>query len=136
MLMGLVALAAIQNSEDESTAGGRTRSAVSALYQADAGVEIALNRVRQTPPDLSPIDVSFANGDGVESRTRSEANAQPLAFAGTGAPPDGYALASGGGGGYFSEIYQVNLTALRGAQAVAEVEAKIGALAVGGGGYC
>ncbi len=129
MLVGLAAISSIQSSEDESTAGGRSRSAVAALYQADAGIALAFNRVQQTPPNIDPIDLDLGYGRSVQSRARADTGAQPLAEAGTGLPPDGYQIADGSGDGYYSILYLVNVTALNGTQAVAEIEAMVGALA-------
>ena len=130
MLVGLVAVSAMQNSEDESTAGSRTRSAVSALYLADAGIEVALLHIQELPPDSSPITVDLGDGLTVQSRGRDDDTAQELAWAGTGVAPDGYAV-----GEYYSNLFQVNMTALQGTRAVAEVEAKLGSFAVGGSGH-
>lgn len=135
MLVGLVAISSLQNSENESTAGGRTRSAVSSLYEADAGVEIALNRLRQTPLPADfdrPIDFDLGGGHSVQSRPRGEDDPQSIAYVGEGQTKDGMGLRSGftGGGTTYSAVYQVNMTAVHGSRQVAEVEARLSTFAV------
>lgn len=135
MLVGIIGISAIQNSENEATAGGRTRRSVRALYAAEAGIQLATIRLSQIPPDLSPIDETLGTGRIVQSRTRSDTGAQPLAYSGSGPPPEGYELASGGGSGFSTDLYQINITASADSSSTAEIEAKLGLLGVGGGGY-
>ena len=142
MLVGAIGVAALNNSENEAMAGGRTRGASRALYAADAGIQLALARLSESPPNLAPIDIDYGRGGFVQSRTRSQTAAQPLGFAGSGAgadgssaPPEGYALPSGSGGAFSTDVYQINITASADGTAVAEVEARLGVAGPGGGGY-
>ena len=135
MLVGLVAVSSLQNSEDESTAGGRTRSAVSSLYEADAGVEIAINRLSQTPLPADfdrPINFDLGGNHSVQSKTRGDTAPQNIKYAGNGQASDGMQLQSGmsGGGTTYSAVYQVNMTAVHGTRSVAEVEARLSTFAV------
>ena len=102
---------------------------------AEAGIQLATTRLSEVPPNLSPIDVVFGGGKIVQSRTRTDTAAQPLAYAGSGPPPEGYGLASGGGAGFSTDLYQVNITASADSTSQAEIEARLGLLGVGGGGY-
>lgn len=135
MLVGLVAVSSLQNSEDESTAGGRTRSAVRSLYEADSGIQIAMNRLTQIPLPADfdrPINFNLGGDHSVQSKTWGDATPQNIKFAGNGQTRDGMQLMSGlsGGGTTFSAVYQVNMTAVHGTRSVAEVEARLSTFAV------
>ena len=131
-LVSMVALAGIQNSENESVAGGRSRSTLRMLHAADAGIEYAAARVAKN--NFAPFSIDLGDGRTVESRRRSEGSAQSLSEAGLGLPPEGFALPSGGGTtGYVTNVYQVNITATSSDGSVVELESKMGILSIGGG---
>ena len=62
MLVSMLAFSALQHSEQEATSGARSRSSLRTIYAADAGIELALSRLTQSPPDLSAFSVGLANG--------------------------------------------------------------------------
>ena len=133
-LVSMVALTGIQNSENEATASGRSRSTMRVLYAADAGIELASSRLAQMPPDLTAFDIDLGGGRRAQSRTRTDTSTQPLSYSGIGPPPEGYALHSGGGStGYATDVYQVNVTATSNTGSIVEVESKMGILSDGGG---
>ena len=128
LLVGAVAVAAIHHSGEESAAGGRTRATMRNLYAADSGIEIALTRLAQNPPNLTAFSEDLQGGRTVESRTHAEVAPVPLSRTGFGPPPEGYELDS-----YFNEIYRVNVTATAQNAVSAEVEAKLARLQAGSG---
>ncbi len=124
VLVSMLALAAMTQSERESTGSARSRSSTRAFYAADAGVELALSRLKQSPPDLSAFDVDLADGANVQSRSRAEATPHSLDQVGTGETPEGYAVNVGSGAGYSNRVYLVNVTSSAGGSTI-EVEAKL-----------
>jgi hypothetical protein len=134
MLVGMLAVTAIYSSERESVGGARSRSTARTFYAADAGIQLALSRLAQTPPDLTSFDVDLAEEANVQSRTREQAAPQPIEQVGVGAPPEGYSLNVGSGGGYVSRVYRVNATARAGGSTV-ELEAKLSRTEPEAGGY-
>lgn len=124
MLVGMLAVTAIYSAERESVGGARSRSIARTFYAADAGIQLALSHLAQTPPDLNAFDVDLAGGSNVQSRTREQLAPQPLEQVGIGAPPEGYALNVGAGAGYVSRIYRAHATAT-GAGSTVELEAKL-----------
>ncbi len=139
LLMGVMAIAAIEFSGQELAAGGRSRSSAKTLSGADAGIQFALHRLSQLPPDLTPFTVTLPNGVTVQSRRRDEGAPQPIEDLGTvGAPTraDGHMINIGGGGPSFSNnFFLVNVTATDAAGATAELQVKAGGLTAGSGGY-
>jgi hypothetical protein len=135
LMVGAVAIAAISNSGQEATASARMRASLRALYTADAGAELATSRLAQFPPNLVPFDIDLGDGRNVQSRPRSQTTPQPLALAGTGPPPDGYGLPGSGGSAFLTDLYMVNVTSTTPEGSVAEIEAKLGLLVPGSGGY-
>ena len=87
----------------------------------------------QTPPDLEPIDLS-AGPMNVQSRTRSDSTAQPLAQVGLGPVPEGFELNVGSSNGATNRLYVILMTSAAG-NARVELEAKLGNLEVGGNVY-
>ena len=122
MLIGVIAIDAIGQSETESTASGRSRSTIRTMHAADAGIQIAISRLTQSPPNVDPISLTFA-GRSVESRTRTVTGAQDLAFAGVSEAPEGYSINLGES--YVTESYEVTITATSVDGSIAEVESKI-----------
>jgi Tfp pilus assembly protein PilX len=123
VLVSMLTLGAINHSEQESTGGSRSRSGTRAFYGADAGVELALSRLSQSPPNLNSFDIDLA-GTNVQSRSRSESTPQNLDQVGLGETPEGETLNAGAGAGYTNRVYLVNVTASSGGSTI-EVEAKL-----------
>ena len=125
VLLILLAVGAIEISEQEMKAGGRSRAAGNILYAAEAGVDFALNRLRP-PRDLSAFSFTVEGDITVQSRSRDDSSAQPIATGGIGQPPDGYSINVGSG--FVNETFQVNVTAGGVAKPSAEIEVKVGLL--------
>jgi hypothetical protein len=128
-LMSALAVAALSRSGAEMASSGATRATTRALYAADSGIQIASARLSRA--DTTPIDITLPNGWLLQSRRRSETAPQTLSRSGNaGAPPEGYAL-----GGYSSEFYVVNITAVALGGGTSVLEAKFGRLSSSTGGY-
>ena len=125
LLVGMLALTSIKDSEQESTASARSRASSRTLYAADAGIQLALSRLVQNPPNLTAFDVDLADGANVQSRTRTETVAAPIAPVGTGSGKEGYGLGVGSGATSKSTVYEVNVTATYANAAAAELEARL-----------
>ena len=123
MLMGAIAIAAIEYSGEEWMAGGRSRASAQAFYAADAGIQLALNHLAQTPLDADPIDVTLPNGLTVQSRTRDDAAAQAIPQIGSSGAPEGYSLNIGAG--FSGQVYLVNMTASRPDGTTSQIEMKV-----------
>jgi len=131
-LMSALAVAALNRSGAEMASSGATRASARALYAADAGIQIAMARLSQEPPNTNPIDVTLPNGWVLQSRRRSETTPQSVSRDGDfGAPPEGYSLDEG----YMTEFYVVNITATALGGGTSALEAKFGRLAAITGGY-
>jgi hypothetical protein len=127
-LVSMVALAGLQNSENESTAGGRSRAVQNMIYAADSGIEYAASRVARK--NFTGFSLDLGNGLTVESRRRTESAPSALGDAGVGPPPDGYDVTA-----YSTSVFLVNVTATSSTGSVVELESKMGTLSDGGGGY-
>ncbi len=132
-LIAAIAMTSIRHSGEEAAGSGRTRAAMRALYAADAGIQFAINRIAQSPPQLDAFDITVPGNRQVQSRTRSDAGPLPIAQTGTGAPPEGYSINVGSG--YVNELFRVNVTAEGQDLGVAQLEAKMARLTAGGGSY-
>lgn len=130
VIVASLAMSAIQTSEQEMRASGRSRSTSSSLYAAEAGVDFAINRLLP-PRDLSAFSFTLPNGTPVQSRTRSDSTPQPISQGGLGKPPSGYSMNIGSG--FVSETFQVNVTAGGANMPTTEVEAKLGLIAPNSG---
>jgi hypothetical protein len=124
VLISMLSLAALDSASQENTAGARSRSTTRSLHVADAGVQLALSRLSQSPPDLTAFDIDLTDGANVQSRTRSETTPQDLGQAGIGEAEEGYAVNVGVGAGFVHRVYRLNVTATAGGS-TAEVEAKL-----------
>ena len=124
VLVSMLTVTAINHTQQESTGGARSRSGTRAFYGADAGVELALSRLSQTPPNLNAFDVDLTGGTNIQSRTRTETAPQPLDQVGLGETPEGYSLNQGSGAGYTNRVYRINVTSSSGGSTI-EVEAKL-----------
>lgn len=123
------ALSAVDFTEQESRASGQSRATMRSLYAADAGIQLAISRV--ATQDFSAFSFNLADGTNVESRSRSDAAAQPLADGLAGGVPDG--MGFGVGIGYQLMVYPMNVTAAGRNDLTSELEAKVGIL--DGAGY-
>lgn len=132
MLVGAVAVAAINQAGEESSAGGRARATVRNFYAADAGIQIARARLAANPPNTAPFSIPLEGGRTVESRRRSDATPQPLIRDGFGPPPEGYALNSDSP--FLNEVFLINITSTTPGGTTSEIEAKILRLQAGNGG--
>ena len=124
MLVGMLAVTSIYNSEQESVGGARARSTSRTFYAADAGIQLALTRLAESPPDLTSFDIDLADGANVQSRSRQEATPVELKQVGLGKPPEGYGVNVGSSAGYINRIFLVRTTATSGGSTV-ELEAKL-----------
>ena len=134
MLVSMLAFSAMKHSEQEATSGARSRSTMRTIYAADAGIELALSRLTQSPPDLSPFDVGLADGANLQSRTRTQSTPQALGQAGIGEPQEGYSLNIGAGVGHVSRVFLVTVTATAGGS-TAELEARLSRSSADSTGY-
>jgi Tfp pilus assembly protein PilX len=134
MLVSMLAFSAMQHSEQEATSGARSRSTMRTIYAADAGIELALSRLTQSPPNLSAFNVGLADGANFQSRTRTQGSPQLLAQAGIGEPEEGYSLNVGAGVSHVSRVFLVNVTATAGGS-TAELEARLARSAADSAGY-
>ena len=132
MLIGVIAIAAIGHSGGESASAARARNTTRSIHAADAGIQLAINRVRQNPPRMDAVDI-IIDGRSVQSRRRSVSGAQPIAQVGTGAPPEGYS--ANVGAGYVSKLFLVPVTAASPDGGVSEIEAKMARLSASGASY-
>ena len=132
LLAGLLVLTSLSHTGEESIAGARARSTARALHAADGGMQMALSRVTQTPPNTGPIDFSVGSF-GVQSRTRAQGSAQNIDSLGAGLPPEGYGINTGSG--YVSELFLVDMTSLGPTGSTAELQAKLYRFAGTSGGY-
>jgi Tfp pilus assembly protein PilX len=89
VVVGALAFTSIRHSEQEKTAGARSRSTTRTFYAADAGIQLAMSRLGQDPADLSSFDVPLADGANVQSRTRSELVPQDISPIGLGETAEG-----------------------------------------------
>jgi hypothetical protein len=132
LMVGAVAVAAIERAGEESTAGGRSRATVRNFYAADAGIQLARMRLSANPPNLDPFSIVLEGGRRVESRRRAEGAPQPLTRDGFGPPPDGFSLNSDSP--FLNEVYLINITSTTPGGTTTEIEAKVLRLAAGSGG--
>jgi hypothetical protein len=124
VLVALLALASIRNAEEESTGGARSLSNAKAFHAADAGIQLALTRLMQSPPNLNPIDVALTSAN-VQSRRREQSSAQALEQIGSGGGAvEGYSLNVGAGVGLVQRVFVVNSTSTASGSTV-ELEAKL-----------
>lgn len=129
ILISGVGISAIDRASQEALGGGRSRATTRSLYAADAGIEIALSHLSDSPPLLDPLDLPVGVFT-VQSRTRSESTPQQIEDGGFGPPPDGYEINVGSG--YFNELYVLTVTAASPAGSSSEIEAKLAKLTSGG----
>lgn len=134
LMVAMIGINALEHSQEESTSGGRSRNASHTLHVADAGVQLGIARLAQTPPNLNAFSVNL-DGATVESRTRTQGSPQNLEQEAMSSPPDGFAINVGSDSSFAGRVYQVNVTATSGTGAVAEIEARFSRLESGGSTY-
>lgn len=132
LLVGVLVLTSIGHSGDESVAGARARSTSRALHAADGGMQLALTRIAQVPPNTNPIAITISNLS-VQSRTRADATPQNLDSLGAGPAPEGYSVNVGSG--YVSQLFLVDMTSLGPTGSTAELQAKLYSFNGMSGGY-
>ena len=124
-IMSFLALSGLRNSDREALTASRSRNTTRTLAAADAGLQLALGRLAQSPPDLNAFDVDLADGANVQSRGRSDTAPQDLKEVGSSqSGQEGYGMAIGGSIGGINRIYLVATTATTGGSTV-ELEAKL-----------
>lgn len=131
VLVSGVAIAAMHNSREEMMAGGRSRSVITSLFAAEAGVQFAERRLLP-PRDLSAFSISVGSMT-VESRERDVGSPQALSSGGIGKPPSGYSINIGAG--FVNEVFEVHSTAADARLPTTELEVRLGLLVPNVGGY-
>jgi hypothetical protein len=121
----LLAIGAIDFTEQELRAGGQSRAVGNSLYAAEAGVQFATNRLLP-PRDLSAFTFNLTDGTTVQSRSRDDGAPQDIGVGGLGSPPPGYSVNIGAG--FVNETFRVNVTAGATSKPTTEVEVKLGLL--------
>ena len=104
-----ISMVSIMNSGEEAAGSGRSRVAVRAFHAADAGIQFAVNRIAQNPPNLDSFSITLPGNRQVQSRARSDTAPVPITQAGIAAPPAGYSITVGSGWVY--ELFRVDVTA-------------------------
>lgn len=130
LLVAGVAIAAMNNSQEEMVAGGRSRSVITSLFAAEAGIQFAEARILP-PRDLTAFSINVG-GTTVESRERDDGSPQSIASGGIGKPPPGYSINIGAG--YVNQIFEVHSTAENARLPTTELEVRLGLLTPNSGG--
>jgi hypothetical protein len=130
LLISAIGLAAIDHSGTEAARVGIARTRARSLYAADAGVQAAINQLRQGTPVLTGFEYPLS-GAIVRSGPRTASAPQPIEPSGTGAPPEGYAIEVGGSG-FVNQLYRIRTTGRSDGGAVRELEAKVSRLGASG----
>ncbi len=134
MLVSLLSFTSIRNSEQESSSSARSRATARTLHAGDAGLQLALARLTQAPPDLEAFDIDLPENANVQSRTRVETTPQDLEQAGLGETPEGFGINLDAGVTLVSRVYRVTVTSTAGGS-TAELEAKLSRLSSDATGY-
>jgi len=135
LLVTVLALTSLQDSEIESTAGARSRATARTLYAAEAGIQLALARLTQSPPNLAAFEVDLVDGAHVESRERSDPDPELIHQVSLGESSEGFSLNVDGGATNITRVFQLNVTAETSNSATAELEARLGREEVIATGY-
>lgn len=133
LMAATIAIHAMQSTQKESTAGARARNTTRTLEAADAGVQFAIARLSQSPPNLNAFSVDV-DGTTVQSRSRSQATPQNLVQETAGAPPDGFSINVGTDSGFAGSVYKVSITGANGSS-TSELEVRFSRLEAGGSAY-
>jgi len=134
VLVTMLALTSLNHSEQESTGSARTRSASRAIQAADAGIQLGLTRLKQSPPDLDAFEVDLSANTKLESRSRIETAPQDITQVGQGTPEEGYSLNVGSGASSMTRVYLLDVTASSG-NSTASLEAKLNRTGADVNGY-
>ncbi|MFQ5698115.1 MAG: hypothetical protein ACE5IL_07505 [Myxococcota bacterium] len=134
LLTSAIAISAIEHSGSESAISGRFRRSAVTFYAADAGIQVAVNRVNQNPPNMSGFTLTTADGTTFRTGPKTAAGAQPLALLGTGPPPDGYCIGTGASC-FRTDLYRTQVAAFAIDGAATELESQFSVLQAGTGGY-
>ena len=124
----------LRNSDREANSSARSRNTTRTLAAADSGLQLALSRITQSPPDLNSFDVDLADGANVQSRTRTDVSPQNLQEIGLSQDKEGYGMGMGSAVGFVKRVYVVNTTATTGGSTV-ELQAHLGRSAAEETGY-
>lgn len=130
VLVATIAIAAMNNSREEMVAGGRSRSVITSLFAAEAGVQFAEARILP-PRDLDAFSIDVG-GITVESRERDDPSPQDIDADGVGKPPPGYSINIGAG--FVNQIFEVHSTAENARLPTTELEVRLGLLTPNSGG--
>jgi hypothetical protein len=140
IMVAAMAMAAMHHAGEESAGGRRTKTSLDALFGATAGIELSRTRIQQG--NLVPIDIALAGNVRIQSRRRGGTVPVAITPAGTSGQNEDNMINVGSSIGITDEMYQVNMTGVTAAGAVAEVEAKVSYTGPGsgtgssaGGGY-
>ena len=134
LLVSLLSFTSIRNSEQESSSSARSRATARTLHAGDAGLQLALAHLKQTPPDLAAFDIDLPENANVQSRTRVETAPQMLTHEGLGERPEGFGINADAGVIAISHVYRVNVTSTAGGS-MTELEAKLSRLGTDSAGY-
>lgn len=128
LLVSAMGIAAIDHSGSESTLGARERRTMTTFFGANAGIQLVMNRIAQTVPNVTPIDQNLANGTNVRTGTKADTVPQNVRVGATAArPPDGFMI-NQGSGGFVTLPFYAEITARGPTNATVELEAKLGRL--------
>jgi hypothetical protein len=134
LMISGIGIAAITHSGDDASLAGSTRRSTVTFYGADAGIQYAINQVRQSPPATDPFSFALADGTTLRSGDRSAGSAQSIPSLGSGPPPDG-ACINIGASCYRRDLYRATVSAFGAAASAAELEAQLAVVRIGTGGY-
>jgi type II secretory pathway component PulK len=125
--MSAIAVSAIERSGEESAVSGRARRSARAFHAADGGVQVALRRLFQSPPQTAAF--SFTTTDGTLYRTgvRSDPSPQDIEEVGDAPPPDGFSICVDDGC-FHTGLFRAEISAFAPDGSSAELEAQIGIL--------
>ncbi|MEE8556506.1 MAG: PilX N-terminal domain-containing pilus assembly protein [Myxococcota bacterium] len=130
LLVSGIGIAAIEHAGEESVMAASSRRWTRTFFAADAGIQMALSRIAQTPPDLTQFTFTLENGATLVQSGTAAAPA-PIQSVGSGAPPDGYSINLGAG--FQTSLYRAQVAALGPAAATVQLEAKFAKLDSGAG---
>jgi Tfp pilus assembly protein PilX len=134
LVMSAIAVSAIEHSGEESSVAGRFRRTAVTFHAADAGAQVALNRLSQTPPQTAAFSLNTSDGTTYRTGSKTDSSAQPISTVGVGPPPDGYCIGVGASC-YVRQIYRTPVTASSTDGSVAELEVQFSRMEAGAGGY-
>lgn len=116
LLMSAIGIAAIEHAGAESMLSASSRRYTQTFYAADAGLQMALGQIMESPTNLEPFTADLENG-------KTSIQGEEIVQSGIGAPPEGYSLNIGTG--YQSRVYRVRVSAEGANGSTVRLEAKI-----------